>query len=65
MTRVTRGAYWLAPMVFCVALYWMGLKAWFSEDDFAWLNLRNHAIDFHSASCGPCSLLWRRAPSGR
>ena len=48
MTRLTRGAYWLAPMVFCVALYWMGLKAWFSEDDFAWLNLRNHVIDFHS-----------------
>ena len=47
MTRVTRAAYWLVPMVFCVALYWMGLKAWFSEDDFAWLNLRNHAIDFH------------------
>jgi len=48
MTRLARVAYWLAPMVFCLALYWMGLKAWFSEDDFAWLNLRNHVIDFHS-----------------
>ena len=48
MTRVSRLAYWMAPMAFCLALYWLGLKTWFSEDDFAWLNLRNHAIDFHS-----------------
>ncbi len=48
MTRVARGAYWVAPMAFCLALYWLGLKAWFSEDDFAWLNLRNHVIDFHA-----------------
>ena len=48
MTRLARGAFWLAPMVFCVALYWLGLKSWFSEDDFAWLNLRNHVVDFHS-----------------
>jgi len=48
MTRLSRTAYWLAPMVFCLALYWMGLKSWFAEDDFAWLNLRNHVVDFHS-----------------
>ncbi len=48
MTRAVRAAYWTAPMIFCLALYWLGLKAWFSEDDFAWLNLRNHVIDFHS-----------------
>lgn len=48
MTRVVRGAYWVAPMAFCLALYWLGLKTWFSEDDFAWLNLRNHVVDFHS-----------------
>ena len=48
MTRAARAAYWLAPMVFCIVLYWLGLRAWFSEDDFAWLNLRNHVRDFHS-----------------
>src|SRR5579872_6677629 len=48
MIRLSRTAYWLAPMVFCLALYWTGLQAWFAEDDFAWLNLRNHVVDFHS-----------------
>ena len=48
MTRVGRWLYWLTPMVFCVVLYWRGMMAWFLEDDFAWLNLRNHVIDFHS-----------------
>jgi hypothetical protein len=48
MTRVARGAYWLTPMLFCVALYWLGLRSWFWEDDFPWLNLRNHVIDFHT-----------------
>ena len=48
MTRAGRWLYWLTPMVFCVALYWRGLMSWFSEDDFAWLNLRNHVVDFHS-----------------
>lgn len=48
MTRAVRGAYWLAPMAFCLALYWLGLKTWFEQDDFAWLSLRNHVVDFHS-----------------
>lgn len=48
MTRVARAGLWLAPVAFCLILYWAGLKSWFSEDDFAWLNLRNHVIDFHS-----------------
>jgi len=33
-------AYWLAPMLFCLALYWHGLNAWFRDDDFVWLRLR-------------------------
>ncbi|HLG95647.1 MAG TPA: hypothetical protein VKX49_04980 [Bryobacteraceae bacterium] len=48
MIRATRGAYWLAPIALCLALYWFGLKTWFEQDDFAWLNLRNHVVDFHS-----------------
>ena len=48
MTRVARVFYWTAPMALCLALYWLGLKSWFSEDDFAWLGLRNQVTDLHS-----------------
>jgi len=48
MTRAARWLYWLAPMLFCIVLYWLGIMSWFSEDDFAWLNLRNHVTDFHT-----------------
>jgi hypothetical protein len=48
MTRALRAAYWLGPIAFCVALYWLGLRIWFAQDDFAWLNLRNHVTDFRS-----------------
>lgn len=48
MTRALRAAYWVGPAAFCVALYWLGLRIWFAQDDFAWLNLRNHVTDFHS-----------------
>ena len=27
------------PSLFCLVLYWHGLKAWFQMDDFAWLGL--------------------------
>lgn len=39
MTRVGRAAYWTIPSLLCLALYWLGLKAWFFQDDFAWLGL--------------------------
>ncbi len=39
MTRVWRWASWVLPPIFCVALYWYGLKCWFRQDDFAWLQL--------------------------
>jgi hypothetical protein len=48
MTRALRTAYWLGPIAFCVALYWLGLRIWFAQDDFAWLNLRNHVTDLRS-----------------
>jgi hypothetical protein len=41
MNRLARPAYWIAPPLFCLALYWLGLKAWFQQDDFAWLGLRH------------------------
>src|SRR5579862_5692393 len=48
MTRTLRVAYWLTPIAFCVLLYWRGLRIWFAMDDFAWLSLRNHVVDFHT-----------------
>ena len=40
MPQLGGAAYWLAPPLFCLFLYWLGLKAWFQQDDFAWLHLR-------------------------
>ncbi len=39
-SRAMTAAYWLAPPLLCVAIYWRGLFAWFQADDFAWLSLR-------------------------
>ncbi len=39
MKPAVRAAYWLVPPVFCLWLYWQGLKVWFQADDFAWLSL--------------------------
>lgn len=51
LDRLGRAAYWLTPLAFCYMLYWLGIRIWFAQDDFAWLNLRNHITDFRS-------LLW-------
>jgi hypothetical protein len=39
MRRVADAAYWAAPSLLCLAIYWLGLRAWFQQDDFAWLTL--------------------------
>ncbi len=39
MKRAQSAAYWIAPSLFCLILYWYGLRAWFRADDFAWLGL--------------------------
>jgi len=36
-------AYWVVPSLLCLVLYWPGLLAWFTQDDFVWLNLPNQA----------------------
>jgi len=46
MSRAWRAAGWLAPPLFCLGLYWLGLKTWFYQDDFAWLHLR---LEIHNA----------------
>jgi hypothetical protein len=42
MTRVAKVGYWTIPSLLCVAIYWFGLRAWFQQDDFAWLFLDKH-----------------------
>ncbi len=48
MTRAARVAWWITPFLFCIALYWLGARIWFEQDDFAWLGLRAHVTDFSS-----------------
>lgn len=46
MKAAFAAAYWTAPTAICIAIYWLGLKAWFHQDDFAWLNLYLSVSDF-------------------
>jgi hypothetical protein len=39
MKRVIQVGYWTVPSLLCLAIYWFGLRAWFQQDDFAWLRL--------------------------
>lgn len=39
MRRAHLLTYWTIPSLLCLALYWPGLRAWFQQDDFAWLGL--------------------------
>ncbi len=39
MRRLRMSVYWSLPALACLALYWPGLRAWFQQDDFAWLAL--------------------------
>src|SRR5690349_3323501 len=41
--KLLNAAYWTVPSLFCLLLYWPGLRAWFQADDFVWLNLPNQA----------------------
>ncbi len=47
-TRIRNTAYWLLPLLFCLAVYWYGLKAWFSGDDFLWLGITRRVYDWSS-----------------
>lgn len=38
MSRTLRAALWLAPFLAYAWLYWYGARAWFQQDDFAWLS---------------------------
>jgi hypothetical protein len=41
MRRAAQVGYWTVPSLLCLAIYWFGLRAWFQQDDFAWLRLDN------------------------
>jgi hypothetical protein len=41
MRRAAQVGYWTIPSLLCLAIYWFGLRAWFQQDDFAWLRLDN------------------------
>lgn len=45
LRRVRDLLYWIAPWLFCVLLYRAGLRAWFQQDDFAWLGLSRSVHD--------------------
>lgn len=46
-SAVWRWAYYAAPMVICLYVHWLGLKTWFTADDFAWLSLKLQIHNFH------------------
>jgi hypothetical protein len=43
--ELRRLAYWLVPPLFCLALYFYGIRAWYQQDDFVWLAQR---YDIHN-----------------
>jgi len=45
--ELLRLAYWLVPPVFCLAVYFWGLRAWYQQDDFAWLGQRLRIGNLH------------------
>ncbi len=56
MNRAWRRASWAIPPLFLIAFYWSGLRCWFRQDDFAWLQLsgRIHTwTDFWSTMFSP------------
>ena len=44
---VLRTLYWLVPPLFCLWMHWLGFRAWFRADDFAWLHLSDTVYNFH------------------
>lgn len=53
MTHRDTLACWILPCVLCLLIYWPGLRAWFQQDDFAWLGL---SLSVHSPADLPHAL---------
>lgn len=46
-SAVFRAVYWTVPSLFCLIVYFWGLRAWYQQDDFAWLGQRYAIANFH------------------
>jgi hypothetical protein len=46
--RAATVAFWTGPSVLALVVYFAGLQAWFFQDDFVWLGLRDRIYDFNS-----------------
>lgn len=42
-----RLAYWVVPSLFCLVVYFWGIRAWYQQDDFVWLGQRLAIHNFH------------------
>jgi len=47
MQTLWRAAYWILPSLFCLYVYFWGLRAWYQQDDFVWLGQRFDIVTFH------------------
>jgi hypothetical protein len=47
MNRLRTAAWWAAPCLLCLILYWPSLTAWFRGDDFAWLGAGIYNQNLH------------------
>jgi hypothetical protein len=45
--RFKNAAWWIAPSLLCLLLYWRAFTAWFRADDFAWLGVGLYIRNFH------------------
>lgn len=48
MKVLAKVLWWTCPPLFCLILYWYGIKAWFQTDDFAWLGIHFQIFDVPS-----------------
>ncbi len=46
-SRPAAWAWWLTPLLLCLALYWRGFTSWFRGDDLAWLGTGLYIQNFH------------------
>src|SRR5579863_1614017 len=45
--RRTLLVWWVILCALCLAIHWLGFRAWFRADDFAWLGLAPNVHNWH------------------
>ena len=53
-----RCVYYAVPIAICLYFNWLGLKTWFTGDDFAWLSLRLQVHSFHDLRWPVWGVCW-------